>query len=143
MNVLQYNDSDWLFSKEAFTIYASCMYRSTFEAYQAQMARYVSDPSVKVFVCERKRKAVGILVLSQSDSDATILGIAVSEKDRRQGIGRHMIRRAMECEQLDRIHAQTDDDAIGFYRKCGFSERRIVMDYPNGKVVRYNCALTE
>jgi hypothetical protein len=47
----------------------------------------------------------------------------------------------MESEDLKRIEAQTDDDSVGFYRKCGFDEERIVVDYPDGSAVRYNCVL--
>ena len=37
--------------------------------------------------------------------------------------------------------AQTDDDSIGFYRKCGFTEEKLVKEYSDGEVVRYNCVL--
>ena len=50
-----------------------------------------------------------------------------------------MIYQVMENEHLKRITAQTDDDAIGFYRKSGFEAERVVIEYPNGSVVRYNC----
>ena len=48
----------------------------------------------------------------------------------------------MEYESLEMIEAQTYDDSIGFYRKCGFDEERIVVDYPDGSTVRYNCVLS-
>ena len=47
----------------------------------------------------------------------------------------------MELERLKCMKAQTDDDAIGFYRSCGFRDERTVMEYPDGKTVRYNCIL--
>jgi ribosomal protein S18 acetylase RimI-like enzyme len=74
---------------------------------------------------------------------AEIIGIAVSEKDRHKGIGSKMIQFIMGSEGLERIEAQTDDDSIGFYRKCGFAEERITVDYPDGSVVRYNCVLNK
>ena len=43
----------------------------------------------------------------------------------------------------ERLEAQTDDDSVGFYRKCGFAVERIVVDYPDGSVVRYNCVLNK
>ena len=84
-----------------------------------------------------------MMVLRISDSVAEIIGIAVSEKKRRQGTGRRMIQYVMKSEGVERIDAQTDDDSIGFYRKCGFTEERIVVDYPDGSVVRYNCVLSK
>ena len=64
-------NTEWLLSEEAFSIYASCMYHPTYEEYKAQ----------------------------------------------------------------------TDDGSIGFYRKCGFSEEKTVVEYSDGPAVRYNCVL--
>jgi len=35
----------------------------------------------------------------------------------------------MESEGLERVVAQTDDDSIGFYRKCGFAEESLTVDF--------------
>ena len=99
-------DTDWLLSEEAFSIYASCMYHPTYNDYVGE-----------------------------------IIGIAVSDNARRKGIGTQLIQRVMESEDLKSVKAQTDDDSIGFYRKCGFSDERIVIEYPDGAAVRYNCVL--
>ncbi len=136
-------DADWLLSEEAFFLYASCMYQPRYENFKKQMEDLLNDQSVKVYVCENRGKKTGMMVLKYSDSVAEIIGIAVSEKLRRQGIGGHLIQFVMESESLERIHAQTDDDSVGFYRKCGFTEERIVVDYPDGSVVRYNCVLSK
>ena len=82
-----------------------------------------------------------MMVLKRSEAAAEIIGIAVSDDARRKGIGKELIRRVMESEGLERVIARTDDDSIGFYRKCGFSEERIVTEYPDGQAVRYNCIL--
>ena len=124
-------------------LYASCMYQPRYENFKKQMEDLLNDQSVKVYVCENRGKKTGMMVLKYSDSVAEIIGIAVSEKLRRQGIGGHLIQVVMESESLERIHAQTDDDSVGFYRKCGFTEERIVVDYPDGSVVRYNCVLSK
>ena len=82
-----------------------------------------------------------MMVLKLSEAAAEIVGIAVSDNARRKGIGKQLIQRVMESENLESIKAQTDDDSIGFYRKCGFSDERIVIEYPDGSAVRYNCVL--
>ena len=143
MNVISCVDEDWLLSEEAFLLYASCMYQPRYENFKKQMEDLISDPSVRVYVCESQGKKTGMMVLRISDSVAEIIGIAVSEKKRRQGTGRRMIQYVMKSEGLERIDAQTDDDSIGFYRKCGFAEERIVVDYPDGSAVRYNCVLSK
>ena len=141
MSAILCKDTGWLFSEEAFLIYAACMYRPSFEGYRARMKQYISSPSTKVFVWEERGEKTGIIVLGQSGPAAQILGIAVSDAHRRRGTGRRMIHQVMASERLERIEAQTDDDAIGFYRRCGFDEERMVIDYADGPTVRYNCSL--
>ena len=136
-------DTDWLLSEEAFSIYASCMYHPTYNDYVGLMEDYLSDTSKKVFVYEDRGKKTGLMVLKISEDAAEIIGIAVSEKLRRRGIGKQLILSAMELEGIGRIEAQTDDDSIGFYRRCGFSEEKSIIDYPDGSVVRYNCILNK
>lgn len=134
-------DRAWLTSKEAFSIYAPCMYQPKYEDFVAQMEEYFSDPSVKIFVCETEGDKAGILVLKEDGFEAEILGIAVKMDQRKKGIGNDMVYQVMEIEHLKRITAQTDDDAIGFYRSSGFEEERVVIEYPDGSTVRYNCVL--
>ena len=141
MRVLLCEDADWLLSEEAFSIYASCMDHPTYDEYKTQMEDYLLDSSVKVFVSENRGRKTGMMVLKLSEAAAEIIGIAVSDNARRKGIGKQLIQRVMESENLESIKAQTDDDSIGFYRKCGFSDERIVIQYPDGSAVRYNCFL--
>ncbi|WP_365686470.1 GNAT family N-acetyltransferase [Ruminococcus sp.] len=75
------------------------------------------------------------------EDTAEIIGIAVSDNARRKGIGKQLIQCVMKSENLESVKAQTDDDSIGFYRKCGFSDERIVVEYPDGAAFRYNCVL--
>ena len=141
MKVLLCEDADWLLSEEAFSIYASCMYHPTYDEYKTQMEDYLLDSSVKVFVSENRGRKTGMMVLKLSEAAAEIIGIAVSDNARRKGIGKQLVQRVMKSDNLESVKAQTDDDSIGFYRKCGFSEERIVIEYSDGSVVRYNCVL--
>lgn len=141
MTVLPADDQAWLMSEEAFTIYAPCMYQPSRKKYRALMERYCADPSVKLFVCEDHGKPVGLLVLDLSGSSAEILGIAVSEDRRRHGIGRQLILWAMASLRLNSLEARTDEDAVGFYLKCGFAAERHVIQYPDGSAVRFHCTL--
>ena len=143
MKVAVCEDTDWLLSEEAYSIYAPCMYQPAYDDFKIQMEDFLNDRSVRVYVCENRGKKTGMMVLKLSDPGAEIIGIAVSEKLRRRGIGKQLILSAMELEGIGRIEAQTDDDSIGFYRRCGFSEEKSIIDYPDGSVVRYNCILNK
>ena len=141
MRIMLCDDTDWLLSEEAFSIYASCMYHPTYNDYVGLMEDYLSDTSKKVFVCENRGMKMGMMVLMLLEDTAEIIGIAVSDNARRKGIGKQLIQCVMKSENLESVKVQTDDDSIGFYRKCGFSDERIVVEYPDGAAVRYNCVL--
>ena len=141
MKVMLCENADWLLSEEAFSIYASCMYHPTYEEYKAQMEDCLRDSSVKVFVCVNLDKKAGMMVLKSSGVAAELIGIAVSDNARCKGIGKQLIQSVIESENLESVKAQTDDDSIGFYRKCGFTEEKLVKEYSDGEVVRYNCVL--
>lgn len=136
------NDIEWLLSTEAFVIYSSCMYQPTYDDYKKHIRRFMSNAFVNIYVCEIDKKKAGILVIDKTSSVPEIVGIAVSKEYRRQGIGKQMILETMKSEHLETIKAQTDDDAIGFYRNCGFSVQKSVIEYPDGSVIRYNCLLS-
>ena len=141
MNVLIFSEKGWLLSEEAFSIYCQCMYHVTYKDFKAQMDKFLSNPSVKVFVYEDRDNKAAMMVLDTSGNTAEIIGIAVSGKFQHKGIGKQLIQSVMESENLDSIKAQTDDDSIGFYRKCGFTDERVEIEYSDGLVVRYNCVL--
>ena len=50
MKVAVCEDTDWLLSEEAYSIYAPCMYHLTCEDYKTQMEGFLQASSVKVFV---------------------------------------------------------------------------------------------
>jgi N-acetylglutamate synthase-like GNAT family acetyltransferase len=65
-----------------------------------------------------------------------IISIAVTENWRKRNIGSKMIA-ALHEEFLLPIHAETDDDAVGFYRKVGFE----TTECDKNGYCRYACVL--
>ena len=122
MNIELCNNTDWLLSEEAFMLYAPCMYHPTYDHFKEQMEDYLNEQSVRIYICENRGEKAGMMILNYLGVTAEIIGIAVTNKARCQGIGKRMIQSIMESEGLERVVAQTDDDSIGFYRKCGFAE---------------------
>ena len=52
MKTVLCENTEWLLSEEAFSIYASCMYHPTYEEYKAQMEDYLHDSSEEKTVVE-------------------------------------------------------------------------------------------
>jgi ribosomal protein S18 acetylase RimI-like enzyme len=68
---------------------------------------------------------------------AVLLHIAVDPACRGQGIGKSMIGDIIRQFVLQRLEAETDDDAVGFYKNCGFEITCLGEKYPG--CVRYLC----
>lgn len=52
-----------------------------------------------------------------------------------------MIERAMQKYNLTSLTAQTDGEAVGFYRKVGFTTKEERVQYGTQSVLRYRCLL--
>jgi inorganic pyrophosphatase len=69
-----------------------------------------------------------------------ICHIAVVENTRRKGIGRAIVAILREKYNMT-IEAETDDDAVEFYRKCGFETTALYKEYDGEKYRRWTCVL--
>ena len=67
-----------------------------------------------------------------------ILNIAVAQYAQRKGIGSRMITELWNKYKIT-IKAETDDDAVDFYRKCGFS----TIEISKYIVRRWTCVLED
>jgi ribosomal protein S18 acetylase RimI-like enzyme len=68
-----------------------------------------------------------------------ILHIAVPAQLRGRGIGRRLLTEVLTTVGATELVAQTDTDAVGFYRACGFAVYSLGEMYPG--VERFECAL--
>ena len=70
---------------------------------------------------------------------AVIQHIAVLPEAQRQGIGRKLIQHLVHVHRFHYLEAETDRDAVEFYRRCGFAVHSQGEVYPG--VERYRCIL--
>ncbi len=70
---------------------------------------------------------------------ARICHIAVSKKYRNQGIALQMIKEIIRKYELTYIEAETDKEAVGFYKKCNFKIESLGEKYPG--IERFYCYL--
>jgi len=82
------------------------------DAYEASETHFIS------VLPEEQPNAV--IAYTWDDQVVEILDIAVDPDQRRQGLGSLLIERTIARHRPAKVIAETDDDAVGFYRKLGF-----------------------
>ena len=91
-----------------------------------------------LFVTLDKDKVIGIIGVDITAAPhGWILHLAVRPDYRKRGIGRSLIDELMQKLALQSVSLETDQDAVGFYRACGFKVREIISKWPG--VHRYLC----
>ena len=129
---------------QVYEIYKHCMFMPTEEKFNNKVDLFLNDNSVKIFVCFEQDKIVGIMVVSfKEQKKIEIIGIAVDVSTRGKGIGSYMINQVINNYGLLSVYAETDNDAVGFYRKNGFNIMEFSETYGAETVIRYKCELTK
>ena len=99
-----------------------------------------SDPNTYAFSCVDNNCIIGVVVFKRlTTSTFEIVSIAVAPAFRGQGIGSKLISFAANTLKCAEVSAETDDDAVGFYRSYGFDVVSLGEKYP--RVTRYLCTL--
>ena len=78
---------------------------------------------------------IGVSGVEIADGNGVIKHVSISEPYKRQQIGRNLIAHIAKYFSIKHLVVETDDDSVGFYRKCGFSCLSFNGQY--GK--RYRC----
>lgn len=127
-----------------YEIYKHCMFMPTKEKFDKKIDLFLNDNSVKIFTCLNQGKIIGVMVVSFiEEKKIEIIGIAVEVSARGKGVGSYMINQVVNNYGLLSVCAETDNDAVGFYRKNGFNIMEFSETYDGAIVVRYKCELTK
>ena len=127
---------------QTYDIYKHCMYMPTKEKFCKKAADFQNDQTIRIFACFKQMQLVGIIVLSLAGHNrAEIVGIAVDPAHRHQGIGSFMLNRVQKKLRITSLYAETDRDAVDFYRKNGFRITAFSGHYNDKTVTRYQCEL--
>lgn len=127
-----------LHDARVLSVIAHSQYMPTQEKLNAFADRCEADPEIYAFACESDGAVCGVALLKHEGNNAfALLSIATAADHRRQGVARSLISFAATALQCAEIVAETDDDAVAFYRKCGFHIASLGEKYPG--VIRYRC----
>ena len=110
-----------LFDPEVLTLLAPSVYNPTPERLKHRAEEYAADSNVKAYACKNSEKYIGIVVFVTENGTTEILDIAVKPEYRKHGIGRKLIDFIFNRFPVDTIIAETDDEAVEFYKKCRFT----------------------
>ena len=123
-----------------YDVYKDCMYFPNEDKYREKIQSWLMDDWIRIFACVHDNKRKGLLVLKFTSTDqAEIIGISVEEGSRNQGIGSFMIREIQLRFPNIKLNAETDRDAVVFYKKNGFQITEIQKNYNVETVTRYLC----
>ncbi len=126
--------------KRVLTLLYHSQYNPTEEKLNLLASEYEADNDVYAFSCADDGTAIGVIILKRKDNTSFVIkSIAVDPSFRGLGVGSKLIDYAVKYLQCSEIHAETDDDAIGFYRKFGFDIQPLGEKYPG--TARYLCTM--
>jgi len=129
---------------KTYSIYKHCMFMPTEEKFQKQINEFIKNKSIKSFVATTDEEAKGVIVVDFYEKNKIIiLGIAVDKSCRHNKIGSFMINKLIKNYELISVYAETDADAVEFYRKNGFNITEFSENYNGETVTRYKCKLTD
>lgn len=100
---------------------APSVYNPTEERLLNRAKKYGEDENTNIYAYKDNGEHKGIVIFKIANNSATILDIAVKPDYQGQGIGSKLIDFIFNSFNVNNITAETDDDAIGFYKKYGFT----------------------
>lgn len=98
---------------------------------------YLQSPEQQLFGFVRNNDVVGCIGIAIASANCVIKHIAVSPEHRGTGIGSEMIRFLGRKYPINTITAETDKDAVEFYRSFGFQITSLGEKYPG--IERFLC----
>lgn len=112
-----------------------------FEPDKAKLERivraYGADPDSLMLGYAEGEQVLGCVGVNvENPQDIVIVHFSVDPTRRNQGIGRKMIEELITQLAPQSIEAETDDDTIAFYQRCGFEVTEVSEKYG---VKRYTC----
>lgn len=133
----------WEQLEGGYEAFCHCLYQPTREKYFQKAEQWLQDERIKVYAAVEENSLLGMIVLCIQGQQAEIVGISVCPQERHRGVGSWLIEQTMQRYGIKALVAQTDEEAIGFYRKVGFTTKEERVQYGAQSVLRYRCLLVD
>ena len=101
---------------------------------------YRQIPNRKLFGFQKDGQVIGCIGGEQNSATFIIRHIAVTPEERGSGIASSMIQFILKDSSIKTVIAETDKEAVNFYRKFGFHITSLGEKYPG--VERFDCQYT-
>lgn len=122
---------------QIYELMAECMWPDA-ERINRAIDTYMDEQSKTLYGFFHNNELVGLIGVSGASDHAAILNhIAVKKEHRRNGLGTYMIKAFLQGSNVTTIEAETDKDAVAFYKKIGFEITSLGEKYPG--VERFRC----
>ena len=106
--------------ESAAAILAPATGAGTVEQARDVIAAARTDPDTELFGLNIDGELAGVYLLHKVTLMNEITHLAIAERFRRQGHGRACLYDALLRSGRRPLVVETDDDAVGFYKRCGF-----------------------
>ncbi len=106
----------------------------------AMATAFATQAEKELYACIDGGRMAGLVALDHVTSPTvTICQVGVHPSVRRRGIGRRMVGHGAGVHALGVLQAETDLDAVDFYRRLGFTVQSLGEKYPG--IERFCCTL--
>ena len=125
-----------LLNEQIYNLLSPSVFNPTSEKLLSRVQKYFYDCKTYAYAFIQDGEYVGIIVFDIQENISTILDIAVNSEYCGKGIGSMFVNFILDNFNINTIIAETDDDAVGFYKKRGFKAHEIETEH---NVKRYIC----
>lgn len=103
----------------------------------AALEEYKQKDSLQLYGFEDEEQLVALIGIDKQDEKVEIRHLAVLPENRLKGYGRGIISEMISAVKPEVVIAETDEEAVDFYRNIGFIVYSLGEKYPG--VERYRC----